>query len=104
MTDIELLKNTRRAYDKRKAELYKDLHDYNYWELYMGYELCEWLETLINEYAEDNRTLLDYLKTKANPFEWLMEVMTDREDDMWDNIGMAMDYQMRWEKEHEINN
>lgn len=43
MTNEELIKNVRRAYDKRKAEILKDMHDYNYWELYMRYELCEWL-------------------------------------------------------------
>lgn len=100
MTNKQLLNKVRKAYEERKAEINKDLHDYNYWELYMRYELCEWLETIVNEYADSYRELLEFLKSKNDPLEWLYSVMLDREDDLWDNIGMSMDYQMRWEKEH----
>ena len=100
MTNEELLKNINNAYEKRKAEINKDLHDYNYWELYMRYELCEWLETIVNEYSEEYSELLDYLKKKTNPLEWLMGVMTNREDNLWDELSDAMDYQMKWEKQH----
>lgn len=100
MTNEELLNKVKEEYETRKAEINKDLHDYNYWELYMKYELCEWLETIVNEFADDNEELIDHLKKQNNPLEWLYDVMLDREDDLWDEIGMAMDYQMRWEKEH----
>lgn len=100
MTNEELIKNVRRAYDKRKAEILKDMHDYNYWELYMRYELCEWLETIVNEYADSYEELIDYLKQKNDPLEWLYDVMLDREDNIWDEMSDAMDYQMKWEKEH----
>ena len=100
MTNEELIKNVRRAYDKRKAEILKDMHDYNYWELYMRYELCEWLETIVNEYADSYEELIDYLKQKSDPLEWLYAVMLDREDSIWDEMSDAMDYTMKWEKEH----
>ena len=103
MTNEELIKNVRRAYDKRKAELYKDLHDYNYWELYMRYELCEWLETIVNEYSDSYKELIDYLKAEKDPLEWLFDVMLNREDSLWDELSDAMDYQMKWEKEHGYN-
>ena len=102
MTNEELLNKVNEEYKNRKAELNKDLHDYNYYELYMRYELCEWLETLVNEYAGLNEELIEFLKTKNNPLDWLYEAMLDREDEMWDNIGMTMDYNMRWEKDHEV--
>lgn len=100
MTNEELIKNVRRAYDRRKAEILKDMHDYNYWELYMRYELCEWLENIVNEYADSYEELIDYLKQKSDPLEWLYDVMLDREDNIWDEMSDAMDYQMKWEKEH----
>lgn len=100
MTNEELIKNVRRAYDKRKAEILKDMHDYNYWELYMRYELCEWLETIVNEYADSYEDLINYLKSKNDPLEWLYGVMLDREDSLWDEMSDAMEYQMKWEKEH----
>lgn len=100
MTNEELIKNVRRAYDKRKAEILKDMHDYNYWELYMRYELCEWLKTIVNEYADSYEELIGYLKQKNNPLEWLYAVMLDREDSIWDEMSDAMDYTMKWEKEH----
>lgn len=100
MTNEELLNKVKEEYETRKAEINKDLHDYNYWELYMKYELCEWLGTIVNEFADDNEELIDHLKKQNNPLEWLYDVMLDREDNLWDEIGMAMDYQMRWEKEH----
>lgn len=102
MTNEQLLNKVQQEYEARKAEINKDLHDYNYYELYMLYELCEWLETLVNEYADLNKDLIEHLKTKNNPLDWLYEAMQDREDEMWDNIGMTMDYQMRWEKDHEV--
>lgn len=100
MTNKQLLNKVRKTYEERKAGINKDLHDYNYWELYMRYELCEWLETIVNEYADSYEELINYLKDKKDPLEWLYGVMLDREDDLWDNIGMSMDYQMKWEKEH----
>lgn len=100
MTNEELIKNVRRAYDKRKAEILKDMYDYKYWELYMRYELCEWLETIVGEYGDTYEELIDYLKSKNDPLEWLYGVMLDKEDSLWDEMSDAMDYQMKWEKEH----
>lgn len=100
MTNEELLKKVRREYDKRKAEINKDLHDYNYWELYIRYELCEWLDTVVNECADAMGELLEYLKTKKNPLEWLFNIMLEREDTIWDDMSDLMFYSMRWEKDH----
>lgn len=100
MNNEELLNNVRKAYETRKKEINKDLHDYNYWELYMKYELCEWLMVLVEDYAEDNREFIEYLKTKSNPLEWMYEIMLNREDKLWENISYEMGYQMRQEKEH----
>jgi hypothetical protein len=102
MTNEQLMNKVRKEYEDRKAELNKDLHDYNYWELYMLYELSEWLDTIVREYPEDNnnKELLDFLKEQADPLGWLFNVMLDLEDDMWDSITNATYYQMRWEKEH----
>lgn len=100
MTNKGLLKNINNAYEKRKAEINKDLHDYNYWELYMRYELCEWLETIVNEYADSYEELINYLKQKNDPLEWLYGVMLDREESLWDEMSDAIDYQMKWEKQH----
>ena len=100
MTNEELLYKVQKEYAERKAELNKDLHDYNYYELYMRYELCEWLETQVNEYAEEQKDFLEHLKTKKHPLDWLYNTMTKIEDETWNNIGDAMYYEMRWEKEH----
>ena len=100
MTNEELTKKVKRTYDKRKTELYKDIHDYNYYELYMRYELCEWLETIVNEYGDTYVELIEYLKGKNDPLEWLYDVMLNREDSLWDELSDAMDYTMKWEKEH----
>ena len=100
MTNEELIKNVRRAYDKRKAEILKDIHDYNYYELYMRYELCEWLNTIVDEYAEEHQELLDYLKEQANPLDWLYNVMLDVEEEMWDRVLNDTFFTMKWEKQH----
>lgn len=100
MTNAELLNKVQQEYETRKAEINKNLHDYNYYELYMRYELCDWLETIIEEYAEENKDLIEFLKGKDNPLDWLYETMQDREDNTWSGISQLMDYQMRWEKDH----
>ena len=100
MTNEELMNNVRKTYEKRKEEINKDLHDYNYWELYIRYELCEWLDTIIREYPDDNEELIEYLKTRHDPLGWLFDVMLDKEDEMWDGISNTTYYQMKWEKEH----
>lgn len=100
MTNKQLLNKVRKAYEERKAQINKDLHDYNYYELYMRYELCEWLETIVNEYADSYAELIEYLKGKNDPLEWLYDVMLNREDSLWDELSDAMDYTMKWEKEH----
>ena len=100
MTNKQLLNKARKAYEERKAEINKDLHDYNYWELYMRYALCEWLEELMCSHEEDYEELIEYLKSKNNPLDWLFQVMQKRESNLWDEISDVMDYQMKYEKEH----
>lgn len=100
MTNEELMHKVRKEYAERKAEINKDLHDYNYYELYMRYELCEWLNTIVDEYAEEHQELLDYLKEQANPLDWLYNVMLDVEEEMWDRVLNDTFYTMKWEKQH----
>lgn len=104
MSNKELLNKVKQEFEERKAEINKNIHDWDYWELYMMYELCEWLETVVNEYKEYNKDLIEHIKTKDKPLSWMMRVLQNLEDDLWDSFGMNLDFEMRWEKNHTIHN
>jgi hypothetical protein len=113
MTDKELMEETYGEhkdlmtkvwgeYTSRKVELNKDLHDFDYGELYLRYELCEWLDTIVREYADTYEELLDFLKQQNHPLDYMYNVMLEREDSMWDNIEDAMNYAI-WRQSYNEN-
>lgn len=104
MTDQELIDKVRKEYEDYKTIIFKDLHDWDYYGLYVRYELCEWLETSINEYGKVYKELIEFLKQQKEPLEYMAEAIYDREDNFWDDIGQTMCYTMQWEKEHGDNN
>lgn len=106
MSDEELLIRLDNAYEKRKAYLKEmgdgEFKDYDFGELYIRYELKEYIRMLVEDYGRDDdyRDILEYLKGKAEPLEWLYNIYGERENSLWDNTHDDIEYNMSWERRH----
>lgn len=100
MSNKELLKNINKEYDEHKNELMKDLKDYHFGELYAWYEIKEWLEYYVDTEWKDNE-LIEYLKTKEHPLNYVYDLYIDREDTLWADFADMINYDMNWRKQHE---
>lgn len=98
MTNEELIKKVSQEYQDKKAELSKDIKDWDYYTLYVMYELKEWLETIVNDLPEERAELIEFLKTKKNPLGYMFSLIFDYEDSLWDIFLEVIEGDMREEK------
>lgn len=104
-TDLVKYRNLERVmraeFETYKKEVLKDPKDWQFGELYIKFELCEFINYMLEDYQEEiDKERLEWLCAKTAPLQYLYDIYSDRDDDLYDNFADLLDYNIKWEKDH----
>lgn len=91
----------RAEYETYKKEVLKDPKDWQFGELYIKYELCEFINYILEDYQEEiDKERLEWLCAKKAPLQYFYDIYSDRDDGLYDDLADLLGYNIKWEKDH----